>query len=240
MAGAIAFWTTTGMASDRLNRLHHVQVQIADLPGSRLGLAFGGNQVWIDDDAAGYGWYERHREQGSDGARGSSVDLLSVITHEFGHLLGFGHDSQFAVMDAYLAPGDRHVPARDMAVERLFALADPLGNRPSRWERYDRSELIFGRPGLAENAAGDWLDAGSAATSHRKVRIDSEETPHIERHSRSMGNARRGRPDQTVDLLFGEFTGHEYREKPKSNPWNALGLDEDLLEIISSPRDNRE
>ena len=39
------------------------------------------------------------------------MDLLSVVAHEMGHELGFGHDDGDDVMNASLAVGVRHVPA---------------------------------------------------------------------------------------------------------------------------------
>jgi hypothetical protein len=84
--------------------LDQVDSRLDNLPGSLLGLT-SQNTIWIDQNAAGYGWYI-DVSPGSDvaftqptganevqAAPGSPayghVDLLTVVTHELGHLLGF-------------------------------------------------------------------------------------------------------------------------------------------------------
>ena len=79
---------------DELAGLAHVEVHAGNLGGTLLGLATE-DTVWIDNDAAGYGWR---------GSRG--VDLSSVVTHEFGHVLGFDHDYHDSVMASKLRPGE--------------------------------------------------------------------------------------------------------------------------------------
>jgi uncharacterized protein (TIGR03118 family) len=79
-----------------------VRLQVANLPGRFLGLE-DGNTVTLDTDAAGDGWFidptplqDEEFTLGADGvlrARAGSaaagrMDLLSVVMHEFGHVLG--------------------------------------------------------------------------------------------------------------------------------------------------------
>ncbi len=90
----IAAWSHTDISSEQLARLTKLDLRIADLEGATLG-AQSGNVVWIDEDAAGFGWT-------LDGSFGQ-VDLQSVLAHEFGHALGVGHD----VMGSRLAVGTR-------------------------------------------------------------------------------------------------------------------------------------
>jgi uncharacterized repeat protein (TIGR01451 family) len=99
---AINFWAQHGADSIDLSMLRETQVKIADLGGTQLGLTDAANVVTIDDDAAGYGWFTGHGEVNLQ-----MVDLLSAVTHEFGHVLGYEHD----VMDATLAVGERDLPA---------------------------------------------------------------------------------------------------------------------------------
>ena len=93
---SLAYWTATGVEPRRLEALTQVDVQIADLSDSLLGIA-ALNIVWIDRDAAGYGW----------SVNSGGVDLFSAVTHEFGHVLGLGHTQADDVMQLSLAPGIR-------------------------------------------------------------------------------------------------------------------------------------
>ena len=95
---SLAYWTAAGVEPHRLDTLRQLDVQIADLSDSLLGIA-ALNRVWIDRDAAGYGW----------SVNAGGVDLFSAVTHEFGHVLGFDHDE----MGATLASGVRQLALSD-------------------------------------------------------------------------------------------------------------------------------
>ncbi|MFV2068620.1 MAG: hypothetical protein ACC645_16745 [Pirellulales bacterium] len=92
-----------------------------------------GNTIYLDDDASGIGWFfdetpaddaefrvvDKVFEALEDGPAYGRVDLLTVIMHEFGHLLGEDDRDSSSdrddLMSGRLAPGVRR-----------RALSDPL------------------------------------------------------------------------------------------------------------------
>ena len=131
------------------------QVHIADLAGQKLAITTG-DSILIDDDAAGFGWYvgttddafEATGVEGELAARAGSeaaqnMDLLTVVMHEMGHLLGYSHEAE-GLMQPTLAAGVRLLPAGDLAAAavpeqayRTMAWLDDLAE--SRREKSDSS-----------------------------------------------------------------------------------------------------
>jgi hypothetical protein len=144
MAAAKQYWLSNGLTRSEQARLDRVQVQIVSLPGPVLGYTSAYEScVYIDVDAAGYGWkYEGRRtkyEGRSTKDEGQSevgagfldsstailhysntpllhysttpvasggMDLVTVLAHELGHVLGRGHDDDGGLMSATLAAGE--------------------------------------------------------------------------------------------------------------------------------------
>ncbi len=100
---AASYWAGQGIDPTRLAALDQIDVRVADLASSTLGIASSSNLIWIDRDAAGHGWHVApiRMEAGTSG----TMDLLSVVTHELGHKLGFGHTEEPQVMAPMLPPG---------------------------------------------------------------------------------------------------------------------------------------
>jgi hypothetical protein len=110
---AIDYWAKQGIDAQSLNQLKQTDVLIGDLGGTSLGETLGspdGLIVKIDDDADGYGW-----STSLDSVNPNQVDLLSTLTHEFGHILGLDHDD----MGEALGVGERHLPLADDNLDLL-------------------------------------------------------------------------------------------------------------------------
>jgi hypothetical protein len=121
---ALPRWLAAGVD---VSTLHGVEIRIADLGGATLGTA-SGNTIWLDDNAAGWGWFidstpTSDSEFVAPGNQGEQnhMDLLTVEMHELGHLLGYKHEDT-GVMSGTLAAGSRQSPGHD-AIDSLFALS---------------------------------------------------------------------------------------------------------------------
>jgi hypothetical protein len=96
---AIRRWQESGVDT---SALHGISIRVTNLGGSTLGHAVG-NTIWLDDNAAGWGWFVDRSPRndfefsahGNQGER-NRMDLLSVLMHEVGHLLGRDHTASTA------------------------------------------------------------------------------------------------------------------------------------------------
>ncbi|MDH3536046.1 MAG: matrixin family metalloprotease, partial [Gammaproteobacteria bacterium] len=103
---AAAYWIAAGRDPELMSGL---KVEITDLPNQQLGRVHE-NTIYIDYNAAGHGWYVDSSpfDTAEFGDADGRMDLLSVLVHEFGHLLGDDHDDS-ALMDRYLEAGVREI-----------------------------------------------------------------------------------------------------------------------------------
>src|SRR5262249_29434459 len=103
-----------------------------------LGMETGGT-IWLDQSAAGHGWYT---ESGADsaadftarggqlqavagGAAADRMDLLTVVEHELGHVLGLADTAGAGLMNQWLTSGTR----RELSPSLLAAAGPEAGNQ---------------------------------------------------------------------------------------------------------------
>ena len=134
-AEGLARWEL--VAPNAIGRLGPVTASIHDLPGSVLGSAQG-SHIAVDANAAGRGWFvdptpasdsefllgsgsSLTAQPGSAAAQG--VDLLTVVMHEIGHLLGLNDKDPTAypedLMASELSSGVRKLPEA-VAIDAIF------------------------------------------------------------------------------------------------------------------------
>ena len=111
-------------------KLDHIDIQVIDLEGGTLGRAAAGT-IYIDVNAAGYGWFadstpNNHSEFAwsseltlialPDSNAAGHIDLRTVILHELGHILGSKHENEGVMQDS-LAPGIRNLSTWELNFE---------------------------------------------------------------------------------------------------------------------------
>ncbi|HID78568.1 MAG TPA: matrixin family metalloprotease, partial [Planctomycetaceae bacterium] len=162
-AAALERWAEAGEGEDVLGPLGRLDLVTADLADGLLGLATD-TAIYLDRDAAGRGWFvdrtpwedsefSRHRatdelmaQLGSPAS--GKVDLLSVLMHEVGHLIGLGHSRLRGVMSPSLPPGVRRVGVLSLGAAGESVLQSG-GGQTGRADS-DLRDLLFAR----------WGDAG--------------------------------------------------------------------------------
>jgi hypothetical protein len=145
---ARARWQGAGVD---ISGLGPIDIRIADLPGSTLGQAVG-RTIWIDSNAAGWGWFvdvtpgddSEFTTPGDQGEQ-NRMDLLTVLEHELGHVLGYEHEESGVMIDT-LPAGTRRGPGNgiDSATKldgRDLFLAFLDADGETKWE----GTSIFGR-----------------------------------------------------------------------------------------------
>ncbi|MDH5578919.1 MAG: hypothetical protein OEZ09_10740, partial [Betaproteobacteria bacterium] len=149
-----------------------------------------GSAILIDADAAGHGWFvdatpkdssefsirlDRNIAAAAIGSDAySRMDLLSVLAHEIGHVLGFGHEDagRMAVMGDDLEPGVRFLleantpavadipgKARGESADRSAAVAW-LADMATYWQLSHDNARFDDQTGAG--ARSDWLVGGGA------------------------------------------------------------------------------
>jgi len=139
--------TATSTLDEAIQRWQHMtgdltqpvthQIQIADLGGALLAVTSAG-VITLDDDAAGYGWFVDATPWddveftstaapavlvATDPNAKGRIDLLSVLMHEIGHILGLKDAYEDAgsdgIMHGFLEPGTR-ILIEDSSLDLAF------------------------------------------------------------------------------------------------------------------------
>lgn len=126
LQSARQYWLDAGAPAERLAQ---ATVQIGNLPQGIVGVTQG-TQITLSADAAGWGWYvdpvpadsSEFAAMGSpseygalpDSLAAARIDLLTVLIHELGHVIGLGHEADIHdEMSATVTPGLRRLPLVD-------------------------------------------------------------------------------------------------------------------------------
>jgi hypothetical protein len=115
---AIVAWQKAGLSAADVRRLATTRIQVGNLGSAILGIE-AASVITISQTAAGFNWYVG---QGSPPA--DRVDLLTVLEHELGHVIGLADNDQAGdVMDTTIGQGVKRSPSRAdvMAITHISA-----------------------------------------------------------------------------------------------------------------------
>ncbi len=109
---AILLWTSSGLDDIEHSILDAVSIELTDLPDDMIGNTFA-TRIYIDKDAANHGWFIDQTPSDNNEFINNTpdgIDLLTMLMHEIGHILGKTHDPDDPLMQNTLDPGVRKFP----------------------------------------------------------------------------------------------------------------------------------
>ncbi|MBV1877477.1 MAG: LEPR-XLL domain-containing protein [Pseudomonadales bacterium] len=164
-----------GLSADETS---DIEIRIADLPGLMLG-QLQGNILTLDINAAGHGWFidptptvgEEFDAAGLaiDDEAISSIDLLTVLTHELGHLESSSHSDE-GLMAGSLDVGTRLLPELDTTeIGTMIDAQSAVISSRSANAGVDRAAIAF------EDKGETWLAYGDESALVRQGLIPRDE-----------------------------------------------------------------
>jgi hypothetical protein len=204
VAEAVARWSDIGLTSTQAATLSNVQFAVADLGGTYLGLANPAtNTIRIDDDAAMLGWSRGTGHSSLDygqmtNAKGlmtnDGIDLLTVVMHELGHLLGYEHsDDEHDLMAPALSASPLGRSALDSPLSTLDSslvrspwsvASDPSSRADDVFADLEQNDSQIGASGLLESGGDALLARLPLRAGERATEVRFSRRSRMERYQR--------------------------------------------------------
>jgi hypothetical protein len=207
VTAAIAEWAAAGAAPDQVGQLQSVQFTITKMPGADLGMQ-SGNTIWINQDAAGHGWFIES-VPGSDagftingvqrlalagGPAAGRIDLLTVVVHELGHVLGLADTAAPGIMNEWLWSGTRRLLSPNLLMPEAGGETVDK-SLPTGVTRDPRASMLESAAALAILGIDDSLARVAVGTPVAE--------PWAARQGTSWAEAEVLRDDDKQDILLG-------------------------------------
>jgi hypothetical protein len=247
---AITLLTNSGLTPEQVGYLRGVPVQIADLGAFNYAGLATPERVVIDDDGAGFGWSISTDFWSRAFEPAQRLDLLTVVAHEFGHVLGMEdlHDADHAheLMFGLLNPGEQRLGTVSLSILNdslvpLNGLSTFVFNDASRNVELTTSTVLDAGPGWWKATALDSsLFTSSSSTNSLLVeRMTAPDLfadmnlPDVAEFKYSDGHFPRGRrpssSTERIDRALHEWDDASPTERSESNRrWKLTATDREL------------